>query len=260
MRRPFYPHPKKLSTARPFFQLFNKHDCDRSVISLSRKFFGEGKLKKATTAALLSALLLGTTGISCSSTETSGEDVQPVGDNLTTITTDSGVTLPAGVLPPDNPPEPGDAPLGPDGHYNYDAPEFILTNPCDDPEIMGRLDRLGFREQTYMEGRIKGNKQIGCVIESDASDLLSIWHAAVAHSQLERYSAEPLAHHDETFNWVTFTQTEPLGSSACIASVETEKGALGFVIDTTGQDEPDPQHRRCAPVNELLIDYLGEKS
>ena len=192
--------------------------------------------------------------------EASGEDVQPVGDNATTMTTDSGVTLPAGVLPPNNPPEPGDAPLGPDGHYNYDAPEFVLTNPCDDPEIMGRLDRLGFREQTYMEGRIEGNKQIGCVIESDASGLLSIWHAAVAHSQLERYSAEPLAHHEGIFNWVTFTQTEPLGSSACIASVETEQGALGFVIDTTGQDSPDPQHRLCAPVNELLIDYLGEES
>lgn len=217
-------------------------------------------MKKATTAALLSALLWGTTGTSCSSTEASGEDVQPVGDNATTITTDSGVTLPAGVLPPNNPPKPGDAPLGPDGHYNYDAPEFVLTNPCDDPEIMGRLDRLGFREQTYMEGRIEGNKQIGCVIESDASGLLSIWHAAVAHSQLERYSAEPLAHHEGIFNWVTFTQTEPLGSSACIASVETEQGALGFVIDTTGQDSPDPQHRRCAPVNELLIDYLGEES
>lgn len=217
-------------------------------------------MKKATTAALLSALVLGTTAIGCASTETSGENVRPIGDTATTMTTDSGVTLPAGVLPPNKPPAPGDAPLGADGHYNYDAPEFVLTNPCDDPEIMGRLEKLGFREQTYIDGRIEGNKQIGCAIESDSSELLSIWHAAVAHSQLERYSAEPLVHHAETFNWVTFTQINPLGSSACIASVETEKGALGFVIDTTGQDEPDPKNRRCAPVNELLIDYLGEIS
>ena len=107
-------------------------------------------MKKATTAALLSALLWGITGTSCASTEASGKDVQPAGDNATTITTDSGVTLPAGVLPPNNPPEPGDAPLGPDGHYNYDAPEFVLTNPCDDPEIMGRLDRLGSVSYTHL--------------------------------------------------------------------------------------------------------------
>lgn len=217
-------------------------------------------MKKATTTALLSALLLGITATGCTPSETSGEEVRPVGDNATTMTTDSGVTLPAGVLPPNDPPAPGDAPLGADGHYNYDAPEFVLTNPCDDPEIMGRLEKLGYREQTYVDGRIEGNKQIGCAIESDSSGLLSIWHTEVAHSQLSRYNAEPLAHHEDSVNWVTFRLTNPLGNSACIASVETARGALGFVIDTTGQEEPDPQNKRCAPVNELLIDYLGEES
>ena len=217
-------------------------------------------MKKATTAALLSALLWGITGTSCALTEASGEDVQPVGDNATTITADPGVTLPAGVLPPNNPPEPGDAPLGPDGHYNYDAPEFVLTNPCDDPEIMGRLDRLGFREQTEVSERIKGVKQIGCGLQTSHILPLGLWHTSVAHSRLENYDAHPATHHSEGLHWVTFRQTNPIGLSYCIASVETPKGALGFITHISEEKSTDFDETICKPVNELMTNYLGEIS
>lgn len=218
-------------------------------------------MKKATTAAIVSALLWGVTGTSCASTKASGEDVQPVGDNATTITTDSGVTLPAGVLPPNNPPEPGDAPLGPDGHYNYDAPEFVLTNPCDDPEIMGRLDRLGFREQSEVSQRVKGTRQLGCIIGSESSalsEVFGIWRASIAHPNLASYGGLPIDRQNGVHDGVTYTMTTPIGLSYCIASVETERGSLGFAVDITGQDDSDLTEELCKPVDNLLTKYLGD--
>ncbi len=217
-------------------------------------------MKKATTTALLSALLLGITATGCTSSETSGEEVRPVGDNATPMTTDSGVTLPAGVLPPNDPPAPGDAPLGADGHYNYDAPEFVLTNPCDDPEIMGRLEKLGYREQTDVQDRIKGVKQIGCGLQAEQIVSLGIWHAGVAHSQLEKYGARPISHHFENLHWVSFNQTNPIGLSYCIASVETPRGALGFITHIANQESTNLDDSDCKSANNLMTDYLGEMS
>ncbi|MDO5029496.1 MAG: hypothetical protein Q4E11_02795 [Corynebacterium sp.] len=217
-------------------------------------------MQKANTTALLLAIALGAAAAGCAPTEANGEQSNSITTNNLPMTADAGVTLPAGVLPPNNPPEPGDAPLGNDGHYNYDAPEFVLTNPCDDPEIMGRLERIGFREQDSIDMRIEGNKQLGCGIQSNDSNLLAVWHTSVAHSQLGNYDATPLKHSNGIFNWITFKQTSPIGTSACIASVETAKGALGFIVDTTGEENPDPQDTKCTPANELLTDYLGEKS
>lgn len=218
-------------------------------------------MKKATTTALLSALLLGITATGCTSSETSGEEVRPVGDNATTMTTDSGVTLPAGVLPPNDPPAPGDAPLGADGHYNYDAPEFVLTNPCDDPEIMGRLEKLGYREQTDVQDRIKGVRQLGCLLDAENSappETFGVWLSSIAHSNLENYAATPIGHQSGAHNWATYQMTTPIGLSYCIASVETERGALGFAVDITGQGGSDLAKELCTPVSDLLTKYLGE--
>jgi hypothetical protein len=216
-------------------------------------------VQKANTAALLLALALGVTAAGCAPTKANGEQNESIDTSDLPMTADAGVTLPAGVLPPNNPPAPGDAPLGNDGHYNYDAPEFVLTNPCDDPEIMGRLEKIGFREQENLDMRIEGNKQLGCGIQSSDFNLLGIWHASVPHSRLGNYNATPVTHREGIFNWITFKQTNPIGNSACIASIETEKGALGFIVDTTGEEDADPQDHRCAPANKVLVKYLGEK-
>lgn len=217
-------------------------------------------MQKANTAALLLAIALGATVIGCAPTDTTGEQKSAIDTRHLPMTADAGVTLPAGVLPPNNPPEPGDAPLGNDGHYNYDAPEFVLTNPCDDPEIMGRLEKVGFREQDGIPQRIKGVKQLGCIVESENNELLGLWHTSVAHSKLNNYNTQPSHHYGDNHAWVTFKQTNPIELSYCTASVETPKGALGFSVDITGEDNPSQQDKMCAPANQTMIDYLGEKS
>lgn len=219
-------------------------------------------MKSARIATLCAVLLLGTTAAGCSSLSAAGLGT-PLGSDdadgqAMAMTTDSGVVLPAGVLPPDSPAAPGDAPLGEDGHYNYDAPEFVLTNPCDDPEIMDRLDRIGYREETDLGTRIDGVKQLGCVIESDNNDVLAVWHLAVPHSRLHEYNGNPIEDSNKSSSWVTFRQTSPIGTSICVSSVETAKGALGFIVDIPDAQSEKPDSELCAPTNAVMIDYLGE--
>lgn len=52
--------------------------------------------------------------------------------------------------------------------------------------------------------------------------------------------------------------TTPIGLSYCIASVETERGSLGFAVDITGQDDSDLTEELCKPVDNLLTKYLGD--
>lgn len=220
-------------------------------------------MKTATTAAMCAAFLLGTALAGCSA-DGDSEAEQHSGSGSDTmraatgLSTDSGLTLPAGVLPPDSPASPGDAPLGDDGHYNYDAPEFVLTNPCDDPKIMARLEKIGYREQQYIETRIQGHKQLGCAIESGDKRMIGIWYMSVAHSQIHKYNGKPIEDHKGTYSWVTFRQTNPLGNTSCITSVETSKGALGFLVDITETDLQKPDSELCTVTNRIMTDYLGE--
>ena len=213
-------------------------------------------MQKANTTALLLAIVLGAAAAGCAPTEANGEQSNSITTNNLPMTADAGVTLPAGVLPPNNPPEPGVAPIGADGHYNYDAPEFVLTNPCDDPEIMGRLEKIGFREQDAFDTRFQEVRHTGCDIKTKDDNDYAVYRASVAHTQLGNYGSEPQSHKAGNVSWVTFEQSNPIGLTACLASIESPKGSFGVMVDTTMHSGNDA----CEPVNKLMHDYLGEMS
>lgn len=168
--------------------------------------------------------------------------------------------LPPGVLPPREPAQPGDARLGPDGHYDYAASDFILTNPCDDPEIMAKLEKLGQRESKEFSTRFSGWKQSGCVLGPDGSGPISVWFQAANQDDFRKYESPPTFHKNSEFQWTTTRQTGAGGIVACVASVETERGSFGFTIDATNQSFDDFHAEACSLVNELIIEYMGDAS
>lgn len=166
--------------------------------------------------------------------------------------------LPPGVLPPREPAQPGDARLGPDGHYDYAASDFVLTNPCDDPEIMAKLEKLGQREDPGKGVRAKGPWNIGCALGPHGLGPISIQYLSKNAEELPKVSTELQNHSRGELSWRTTKQVAPVGNS-CFASIETSGGNLGFLIEAPPRETKNFHDTVCQPVSDLMISFLGEK-
>nr|WP_162933179.1 hypothetical protein [Corynebacterium lactis] len=164
-------------------------------------------------------------------------------------TNDNG--LPLGVIPPREPAQAGDARLGPDGHYDFNAPDFVLSNPCDDPEIMAKLEKLGHREDPEKQGRIRGAWHVGCVLGPDGTGPLSILHQKLSRNDFSRLGVEEKTHEVAGFSWSTSRQESDFGT-ACFASVQTERGRLGFTVEVPSGIQTKFHEDFCSAPSSLL--------
>ena len=229
---------------------------DRRLIQLST-------LRKRLLMSLSGVLALGL-AMSCSSAETSVEpdatpvsaaaDTEELADSESVLEVgDDG--LPPAVVPPEGEFEPGDARLGPDGHYDYRAPDFVKTSPCSDPELMARLDRLGQRKHPEWGRDFEGLYQVGCVLGPEGIGPISVWRLGLNNLEMEERGYDPRVHKTEAGTWVT-ARFESGFSDGCSATFETPKGSFGFLLVFIDEEYDDFHNGICKPVNELMAQYL----
>lgn len=166
--------------------------------------------------------------------------------------------LPPGVLPPREPAQPGDARLGPDGHYDYAASDFVLTNPCDDPEIMAKLEKLGQREDPGKQFRINGAWHVECVLGEDGTGPIGVWYQEANFKRFETLDFSPKHRHEDGFSWV-ITRQKSNFSDGCVASVETQNGSLSIAFPYPLSQSKSFDSVQCSPASNLLLKFLKEK-
>ncbi len=173
----------------------------------------------ATALAVVAAATLGTTGCGA---------VGPDDANAATAGKEAGDNaLQPGVLPPNDPPQPGDARLGPDGHYDYSAPDFVLKNPCD-------TDAYGVALEKGWEPPVIGKqfKNLGqiqhCGIIKDGTGI-SIHSLSLNHEELRELSIDLQFHKSRENTWYTAVIPGDFGSS-CFAGAFGPRGGTGVGI------------------------------
>ena len=231
---------------------------DRRLIQLST-------LRKRLLMSLSGVLALGL-AMSCSSAETSVEpdatpvsaaaDTEELADSESVLEVgDDG--LPPAVVPPEGEFEPGDARLGPDGHYDYRAPDFVKTSPCSDPKLMARLDRLGQRKHPEWGRDFEGLYQVGCVLGPEGLGPIAVWRLGLNNAEMVQRGQDIKVHRSEVGSWVT-AKHESGFSDGCSATFETPKGSFGFLITFMEVEHDDFHNVVCQPVNEMMELYLED--
>lgn len=136
-------------------------------------------------------------------------------------------SLPPGVMPPNDPPQPGDAPLGPDGHYDYSAPDFVLKNPCE-------TDAYQVALQNGWEPPVVGKqfKDYGtfqhCGITKEGTGI-SIYSHSLSFHDIEELSSDLRLHEDQGLTWHTAVVPGQFGDS-CLAGAMGPGGGFGINI------------------------------
>lgn len=162
--------------------------------------------------------------------------------------------LPPGVLPPNEPPQPGDARLGPDGHYDYSAPDFVPKNPCN-TEYFQRALELGWKPPEIGTKRRDDPDHMYCGVVNDRqalalftffgnqNDLKAEGHDVV----IDTSSGTPLI----------MMKRPTLFGEACFVGVETELGTIGGAASTGGFSDHTTIDQACAEAIEMTLPILG---
>lgn len=165
-------------------------------------------------------------------------------------------SLPPGVMPPNDPPQPGDAPLGPDGHYDYSAPGFELKNPCDtdayqvalqngwEPPVIG--NQLFDSESDRMCGIVKNGDGIG------------ITHHSFTRSELIDLDPKVETQTKGETTWYTVVWPNYIGST-CFAGIDTSSGAEGVTVPIGGFSNFTTRESACQFASEQFIQFFGGK-
>ena len=239
---------------------------DRRLIQLST-------LRKRLLMSLSGVLALGL-AMSCSSAETSVEpdatpvsaaaDTEELADSeyrVISVEQREPGGLPPGVMPPTGENPPGAARLGTDGHYDYSAEDFELGNPCDDPEIVAKVESMGHVFEPFEYAKFKGFRQSGCIFDLSLEGNGSVnrlWYQAVNYHILVRDNGDPRVIERDGLTWYVSRQEDPGVMVACVASIETERGSFGFVIDVTEalSENADFHTETCAEANEIFYTFF----
>ena len=164
-------------------------------------------------------------------------------------------SLPPGVMPPNDPPQPGDARLGPDGHYDYSAPDFVLKNPCD-TEYFQRAMELGWQVPEIGTKRRDEPDSATCSIVNDSTGLpLVNFKNSATELEKQGYSAET-----HTIGGISFVMLRgnALFGESCFAGVETELGFIGAMSGTGGFSQFTNLDDACNEAQVTIIPILGE--
>ncbi|MEJ6019318.1 hypothetical protein [Corynebacterium sp. H113] len=175
-------------------------------------------------------------------------------DNSRTFAPD-GTPLPPGVLPPSENPAPGSARLGPDGHYDYSADDFVLSDPCDSPELMERLRALGYEEIETAIGRADLPWQRGCLIGREGNGIAVLNLQNRNRTDYTRDGYEIIESTGPSVSALQVPQQSAMADS-CFSAVETEQGTLGFTVPFSDAKPIQLRSQACKKGLELLQELL----
>lgn len=162
--------------------------------------------------------------------------------------------LPPGVLPPNDPPQPGDARLGPDGHYDYSAPDFVLKNPCDTDAYQVALQK-GWQPPAIGSQNFDSDQDRMCGIVKE-SDGIGISHHAFERAKLIQLDPALEVHSDSGISWYTAEWPNHIGST-CFAGVDAPGGAEGVTVPIGGFSNYKTRESACRFASEQFIKLFG---
>lgn len=183
------------------------------------------------------------------STETEGREIGP-----------NGQLLPPGVKAPEEPAQPGAAKLRPDGHYDYSAPDFVLGDPCEDPELMSRLAEQGWAIWDSPRARISTNYLKGCVLSNanPNSEPLTVVAINASATTMESEGYLHKFHSNGENSW--FTANPPSGfGELCVAVHETQSGSVGIGYRYSEFKIHKTLDQACQYVSTSFEDFFGGK-
>ncbi|MFD5867780.1 hypothetical protein ACFWGD_04070 [Corynebacterium sp. NPDC060344] len=161
--------------------------------------------------------------------------------------------LPPGVLPPNDPPQPGDAKLGPDGHYDYSAPDFVLKNPCD-MDIYQRALEKGWKAPDFGTKRRDEESLATCGLINDGGAALII-NNTLNRRKIEELGYPITDHGVEQTSWYTFVSKGDLFDE-CTATADTSEGSLGVSLAIGGFSEMKTSEETCEYVSARYTELI----
>lgn len=163
-------------------------------------------------------------------------------------------SLPPGVMPPNDPPQPGDAPLGPDGHYDYSAPGFALKNPCD-TEYFQRALELGWRVPEFGTKRRDEPEEMYCgVINDEVGLALFSFSSNFVDFDVSEFEVKVTEHAGVP---LIILKRPSLFGEACFAGVETPNGMIGGLSGTGGFSLHTTIEQACDEATQSIVPILG---
>lgn len=165
-------------------------------------------------------------------------------------------SLPPGVMPPNDPPQPGDAPLGPDGHYDYSAPGFELKNPCD-TEYFQRALGLGWQVPPFGTKRRDEPEEMYCGMINEASTIgLFSFPKNYRDYETSEFHIEIIDHKGISLIQVI---RPTLFGEGCFIGLETPRGMFGGLDATGGFSSHTTIDQACKAATESIFSILGVK-
>lgn len=163
-------------------------------------------------------------------------------------------SLPPGVMPPNDPPQPGDAPLGSDGHYDYSAPGFELKNPCD-TEYFQRALELGWRVPDFGVTRQDEADAADCTLINETSGIaLTTYYRSIEELERSGYTISVIS--AQPFDLITIKGDSLFGES-CFTGAETPYGIFGATLVTGGFSQHNTMEKACTETVNTIIPIIG---
>ena len=169
---------------------------------------------------------------------------------------EEATALPPGVLPPNDPPQPGDARLGPDGHYDYSAPDFVLKNPCD-TEVYERAMSNGWHAPIVGSPRFDGFDERSCSITNDSTGIVLFAYSKSVEDF--RKQGSEITTKDSKTATVHVIQSPHLFGDACFAGVESPAGLMGALTGTGGFSNHASIESACNEAIDVFDELFGGK-
>lgn len=162
--------------------------------------------------------------------------------------------LPPGVLPPNDPPQPGDARLGPDGHYDYSAPDFVLKNPCDTDAYQVALQK-GWEPPVIGSTRYDADDERSCSITKESTGMVLFSYQTLPSEFEERGSTVHLDSAGPTPIYVI--QSPHFFGDSCFAGVESPSGLIGALTGNGGFSNHTTIESACEEAIDVFDELFG---
>lgn len=184
------------------------------------------------------------------STETEGQEIGP-----------NGQLLPPGVKAPEEPAQPGAAKLGPDGHYDYSAPDFVLGDPCEDPELMSRLAEQGWVLSSTTPSRMKNPWLKGCTLLPIDSNQQPISLVAVPQNQPYYEKNQETYDLDAKTTSRVFEVIKRIDvqQGTCMSAIETSAGTIGIAYSYSDLSRYASDLTSCKFTNRIANEIFRSK-
>ena len=170
---------------------------------------------------------------------------------------EEATALPPGVLPPNDPPQPGDARLGPDGHYDYSAPDFELKNPCDTGTYQVALNQGWKPPSIGQQFKDQGNIQY-CGITKGSTGI-AIYTLGLGHIEVAKLASELDYHSVDERSWYTAVIPGQFGDS-CLAGAFGPDGGHGIFVGIGGFSNYSTKQEACMYAEEQFETLFGENN